>query len=87
MNANTFRWKIARLLDRLFPDICWTMLASWALFPQKGNFWEILEYRHTAGGCARNGEYNYCGKCDKAYPEATIEEWVKRQENDDERDA
>jgi len=76
--GSKFRYKIARILDRLFPDMCWFKLAMWSLFPDDKDFWEILEYRHTTGSCARSGNYNYCGKCDKKYPEASLAECMKR---------
>lgn len=62
--GSRFRMLIVCVLDRLYPDMCWARLAMWALFPKFHEFREVLELRYTAGGCARKGEPNYCGKCD-----------------------
>ena len=36
------RWKIARLIDRLWPDSCWADVASWALKTENPCFWDGL---------------------------------------------
>ena len=66
--SKAFRWRIARLLDRL-PDTCWARLAMWATYPECHEFSEVWHMRHTAGDCERHGLYPYCGKCAVAHPQ------------------
>lgn len=63
---NWIRLKVARFLDKIYPDACWLNLYFWAIGWQtlRNTFGENGNWKHQI--CRWNNEgtpYAYCNKC------------------------
>lgn len=64
----SIRWSFANLLDKLYPDACWTRLALWSMYLDLHEWGEWRDLIRPDGRCRRDADKDgscYCGKMRK----------------------